>query len=313
MNHKSETPVSKPERFVAPVVLKLNLGQLGAAAVPYLILASLCYVSGYWSNVGIDVFNYYQVQDVLKSLANPLLSFIGLTFYPLLTIASVLGTWQKKATPPTKLSWITFEDGEKWYERAIMHVLTALMVVAIVGLVLGLVVGFVALVSLLLFPVENLAPFTVTYLRTLDWLDLLRLPVLIFFGPWLAALLLRDYVRKSTTEFGSLIGSVVIPLILAYHFGRMESYKALSGLEFRYVETPKGALKYMGKVGDFYFFSEDGGYVPYRKREYDGLVNDQYVRTIRIVSSDSLKQLRLLHYTSARKASLPPDSFRKRL
>lgn len=313
MESKNETNDSKPlpKRFIPPTVLKFSLGQVSAIGIPYLLVASLCYVSGFWSNLSIDVFNYFQVQDILKTLANPLLGFVGFTLYPLLTVVTVLSSWHERRDS-TKAKWIEFEGNEAWYEKIGLALVTIALGLLFTVIVLLILVGSILLFSLLLTPVERLAPFGLVYLRTLGLLDWLRLPLIIFICPAIVAVLVKNHVQGTITQIGSLIGSITIPLLIAYHFGRMESFKILSGLEFRYVQGPAGPMKYLGKADTYYFFSEDKGYVPYRKSVFAPLSAKAHDQTIRIVSTDSLKQVRLLYYSSTEQAQKAPAGFIRR-
>lgn len=289
--------------------MKFNLDRLSLLLIPYLLLASICYSSGYWSNVKIDIFNYYQVQDILKGLANPLFGFAGLAFYPLVTGASILASWQKKHPESSKLSWPEFDEEEGIGERIATYLLVFLALILLLVVLLTIIGLFVATISAILFPIEDLYSFIRLYTTTLCWVDCLRLGALLFLGPVIAAWSVKDHVQKPAINVASLIGCTILPLVIAYHFGKMESYKVLTGMEFRYLEAASGPLKYLGKADTHYFFSEDRGYVPYQTDSPTHLVNDTFEQTIRIISADSLKQLSLRRYSSLQPVKGGPKGF----
>jgi hypothetical protein len=292
--------------------MKINLSQLGILIIPYLILASLCYTSGYWSNVKIDIFNYYQVQDILKGLANPLFGFVGLTFYPLVTVASIMASWQEKQKENPKSVWPKPDENDSIVTRIALYFFATLFVIIIVGVVLGILILFIGAISAILFPIEDLYAFARIYLSTLTWIDWARAAVMLFLGPIITAWLVKEHIQKPIAKLGGLLGSAIFPLIIAYHFGKMDSYKVLTGLEFRYLETASRPLKYLGKADTYYFFSEDRGYVPYCNGAPTRLTNDRYDQSIRIISADSLKHLELRRYTSLEPAGLGLRGFFER-
>lgn len=284
--------------------MKLSIKRLSITVIPYLILSSLCYTSGYWSNIKVDIYNYYQAEDILKSLANPLFGFAGLAFYPVVSVINILASWREK-TPVKEPSSAASENAAEekqevhaWWEKLLIYLLSIPVVGIIIALAFGLLFGFVAAISLPLVPIEEYYTYARIYLSTLGLVDVIRITVLLIIAPTLLGWIMKEHVQKPMSTIAALISYTILPFLIAYHFGKMESYKVLTGLEFRYLQVAGKPLKYLGKADTYYFFSEDRSYVPYQADAPTRLANNYYDQTIRIVSADSLKQLSLRRYSN---------------
>ena len=261
--------------------MKFSIKRLGVTVIPYLILVSLCYTSGYWSNLKIDIYNYYQVQDILKSLANPLFGFVGFAFYPVVSIINILASWHEKSpvkeTSSTTLEKAAEEKQEEhtWGEQALIYVLSIPVVGIIFALAFGILIGLIAVISLPLVPIEDYYTYARMYLSTLGLMNVIRIIVLLIIAPTLLAWIVKERIQKPTATIAALISYTILPFLIAYHFGKMDSYKILTGLEFRYLEVAGRPLKYLGKA-DTYHFSEDRSYVPYQVETPTRLANNYY-------------------------------------
>jgi len=280
--------------------MKISIKRLSVTVIPYLIVASLCYTSGYWSNIKIDIYNYYQVQDILKGLANPLFGFIGLGFYPVVSLISILSSWHEKEPKkePTPAAQDEEQEVNAWWENALIYLLAVPAIGILVALVFGILFTIIAAISLPLVPVEDYYTHALIYLSTFKLMDVVRILVLMLVGPLLIASNIKKRVQKPVATIAALIGCILFPFLTAYHFGKMDSYKILTGLEFRYMEVAGKPLKYLGKADTYYFFSEDRSYVPYQVEAPTRLANNYYDQTIRVISADSLKQLSLRRYSN---------------
>jgi hypothetical protein len=49
--------------------------------IPYLYLVSVLYYWGYWGTLGVDVFNYYPVTDLIKGITTPLRTSLALALF----------------------------------------------------------------------------------------------------------------------------------------------------------------------------------------------------------------------------------------
>jgi hypothetical protein len=284
--------------------MKVSIKRLSVTVIPYLILSSLCYTSGYWSNIKIDIYNYYQAQDILKSLGNPLFGFVGLAFYPVISVINILASWHEKAptkeSAPAAVETATEEKQEEhtWWEKGLIYLFSLPVVGIILTLGFGLIIGFIAAVSLPLVPIEDYSSYARIYLSTLGLMNVVRIIVLLIVAPTLLGWIVKERIQKPTPTIAALISYTILPFLIAYHFGKMESYKALMGLEFRYMEVAGKPLKYLGKADTYYFFSEDRSYVPYQAETPTRLANNYYDQTIRVVSADSLKSFSLRRYSN---------------
>jgi hypothetical protein len=52
--------------------MKIEFDKAALWLIPYLYLVSVLYYWGYWGTIGIDVFNYYPVTDLIKGITAPL-------------------------------------------------------------------------------------------------------------------------------------------------------------------------------------------------------------------------------------------------
>ncbi|MBC6698091.1 hypothetical protein [Hymenobacter sp. BT190] len=59
--------------------MKISFDRLAFWILPYLYLVSVAYNTGYWGTFGIDAFNYYPIQDLVKGVTAPLVSTVVVT------------------------------------------------------------------------------------------------------------------------------------------------------------------------------------------------------------------------------------------
>lgn len=280
---------------------KIPFDKAIAAGVAYLTVLSICYNNGYWSTFYINIFNYYGLQDVLKGVIAPFFQFGALIMLPLLVIMLLVllggDKIDEETIPLLKINW---QSKPRWMHiaRKIFRVIGLLLLFCLIAGVIGL--------SLLIYPLEDQSQFFWIYLKSISGFSWLRLIVGIFVIPYYSAILvneLRLVYKGLSVRIATMASCLILTLFIAYHYGKADAYRIITGYEFLYFTPQKGkdVHKYLGKVNDFNFFLVNDYLISHRAiSNFDIPIDINKVAfkpVISIVSDDSLKSIRLDSYS----------------
>jgi hypothetical protein len=282
--------------------MKLSAEKVALLSIPYLLVLSIFYNNGYWSFFSLSVFNYYEAQDIVKDIAGPLFKFGGLLIAPLFLAATSIASMfsdskqisqelVKKAELEAKLDWRSLPLAKKTLE--------IIRFILIVLLVVGASLLFVFIVTMVFYPIEDDGDFVLKYLSSLDDYSPMRLIYIILLtiiGTSIITKRAQGVSDIDSIKIAITVASLSLTTVIAYHYGRIEAYKIISGTNFRYWISKDGVgHKYMAHINKNYIFLNDVKYInPYGK-EYrlDTLVFDS---RIVIISEDSLKSVELDYF-----------------
>lgn len=303
---------------------KISLEKAALLTIPYLLLLSICYNSGYWDVFGFSVFNYYEAQDILKDIAGPLFKFSGLVLIPIVILLAVVIAWSRDinkiatilkgqgiaepheiatdkssdelCSAPVEVQQAHKPEKETWFIKVFKY-----FILASVGIIFILfLAGTVYTIVVYLFPYEDEGDFVLIYIKSLESIVIQRFFVLLFLPSALIVGILRsmqliDSINKQRVLI--VLSSFIFTLLVSYHYGRIDAFKVTSGVQFRFWIDPDGhGHKYLAKINKNYFFLEDtmfintSGNMNYR---LDTLIISPVVN---IITDDSLKSARLDYY-----------------
>jgi hypothetical protein len=279
---------------------EIQIEKVVLLGITYLTLLSICYNNGYWSLFKINVFNYYGVQDILKGAVAPLFQFGGLLALPILVVFILALLLFKKINEEAQKE--AQKDNERKSEVKFGKLQTiALGIFAII--VIPCVIAVLIISPFLLFPIEEQGDFALLYLNSIPGPSVGRallvctiLPVYwsLFFN--VIKLLTKEQAFKGIF----ILSSFSSTFLIAYHYGRLDAFKIVSGYEFRYwVDENKLPHKYIAKVNNYNMFLEDRHYVLHNDSLNFRLDTLHYVPLINVISEDSLKGLSLEYYHAA--------------
>lgn len=281
------------------------------ALITYLTLLSICYTNGYWSLFEINIFNYYGVQDILKSTVAPLFKFGGLLALPLLIIALTVLLLFKKINEEAEKESEALAKAQIGKKNGLLFNLFIIFI-GIPGLVSILIIVIVG--PFFLFPVEDEGDFALMYLKSLPVESILRALFACLMLPMCLPLVL-DFIRVLTQsqarKLTVIIISFVSTLFISYHYGRIDALKLVSGYEFFYwIDNASIPHKYIAKVGSYNIFLQDLHYIKHDDSLKFSLDTLRYTGMVNVISEDSLKGLSL-HYYHKTKTGGEPYKFRK--
>ncbi len=317
---------------------KISLEKVALLTIPYLLLLSICYNSGYWDVFGFSVFNYYEAQDILKDIAGPLFKFSGLVLTPIFILLVIVISWarninsnknlakeqrlaeqyerygidqaEEKCSAPIEVQQAHTPEPEKWSTKFFRFI--ALGIIAIIASLFLLAIFYT--IVFYLFPYEDEGDFLLIYIKSLDSTVIQRFFVLLLLPSILVASIahgMQLIEAKDRFKVLSIISSFILTLLISYHYGRIDASKVTSGAQFRFWIDPRGhGHKYLAKINKNYFFLDDtmfintSGNMNYR---LDTLIISPVVD---IITDDSLKSATLDYY-GPRTARMAPD-FTKR-
>lgn len=283
-------------------MMKISFDKILLYLIPYLLIISLCYNNGYWSLFNLNIFQYYQVQDILKAISMPAFRFIGLTTLPVMIIAASmlswseapiiidkdkLKKWQRPKRPLDKPA-----ETPKW-----QRLIAAITLLAFIACILIIAVsGTIVYLS----PYYDESYFIDGYIGTLEEISIARVISMCFIIPFAIGIIYDIMIEdRSYNDIRIMMTmmSVFVTFAIAYHFGRLDAYKIILGTDFEYWVNKKGKpYKMLGKVDKFYFFSNDDSYVRFEdmnSRLFDSIY---YYNSVIILSDDSLKAIELGMY-----------------
>jgi hypothetical protein len=281
--------------------MKFSGEKIALLFIPYLLMLSIFYNNGYWSFFSFSVFNYYEAQDIAKDIAGPLFKFGGLLIVPLflaaLTTASMFNSKKvtdaadEKARKELKKEWKKLS-----FIRKVVYILKVIGYI-ILGIAAFLVAVF--LITIICYPIEDDGGFIIKYINTLQGYSVVRLLYLTLFvliGSSFVVKRLRSISEFDGVKIGVILMSIVLTAVVAYHYGRIEAYKIISGTNFRYWIDKKGVgHKYMSKINKNYIFLNDAGYINPSGNDY-ALDTIGFDPRITVISEDSLKSVELGYF-----------------
>jgi hypothetical protein len=304
--------------------MKLPLDKVALLLIPYLLILSICYDNGYWSLFSISIFNYYEVQDIVKDISGPIFKFGGLVVAPMVVSLAIIITWinkkefvdENKIAPSDKPVLvqedvnITVEERIKRIGIKLFKKLKRASIIVLAGIAVATIVIFV---TSMFFPFEEEGKFALKYLKSTGSEAKLRFAYITFFSAMAVSSIVENTLRLSKKESAKaaiVFFSFVLTMFVAYHYGRIEAYKVISGAEFRYwIDKEGDAHKYLAKINKHYIFLEDNSFVPKEGNEDFSLDTLKYNPEMKIITDDSLKSVNLDYYGPMTKKT--SDAFNK--
>lgn len=285
--------------------------------VPFLLAISICYNNGYWSPYPINIYEYYQVSDILKGIAMPSFRFISLALLPLLVSISIIIQSLKADAPArtkeeeNKIDAAVKKKTEETDKQTGLNKghryrwLNYLLAGVMAGVGMLLVFTPIVLASVFLSPYLDEEKFIKIYFTALSS-SIARGVMACFLVPLFigfVVLLQQDQhnppKNSPASKVALLMSMLLTTLTLAYQSGRIDAYKIISGYDFYYLLDNKDVPhKYLGKLDKYFFFLDDIRIID-PKGTMDMRVDTMtYSAVISIVSDDSLKSLPLVHYNT---------------
>jgi hypothetical protein len=285
--------------------------------VPFLIAISICYNNGYWSLYPINIYEYYQVTDILKAVAMPAFSFISLAFFPLLIAGVVLSlsfNLSKVTTPndETKSTYVppfvekifSKIDKLQFLKSKLFYVPVFILLLLLISYLLIKSIYSMWILLIDLSPYSDDKQFIEIYFNVADkgFIRSIEACIVVPFTIAMAAFLLylpnsspsQPIKAASKTFFFTL--SIIIVLTLSYNAGRIDAYKIIAGYDFYFIIDSKNEPhKYLGRLDKYFFFLDDNKIIKSEK-SMRKLNEMPYSTRLSIISEDSLKALQLHRY-----------------
>lgn len=282
--------------------MKISLDKAVLLLIPYLLALSIFYNNGYWSLFSLSIFNYYEVQDIVKDIAWPLFKFGGLLIAPLflaiLMYVSIYKNESQKSAEEIKTEQDEIKKAwkEMPFKKKVFNFGRFILILSLSSVVFLLVVS---VVTIIFYPIEDDGAFVLKYLDSLSKYFNLRLLYFALFV-LIASMTIAKRVQGVSGIDGMKTAVAILMLsltaLIAYHYGRIEAYKIISGTDFRYWIDKKGnGRKYLTKVNKNYLFLDDAQYINPNGNDYK-LDTLNYNPQIVIISEDSLKSIELGYF-----------------
>ncbi|SHL26242.1 hypothetical protein [Hymenobacter psychrotolerans] len=276
-----------------PFVIE-NADKLLLLFVPYLIIVSCLYYYGYWGTLGIDIFPYMGVEDLIKGVAFPLrISLIRLAFFAGLIILLCYAIYRDEVSEASEKQAADSTSTKKEMSGKSRSI----------QILISLIISILFIYYIYLSATDAYDMATGNYIKT-------GIPSFVSFLLLFAIMLITDriaisqgYAFQTHIEHGKIIHNnipkstfvftsiFIIIFLIPYSFitGYYDARDITEYRQYSYVKRPAfqdneqlnkryNSLLYLGKFGDYHFFS----------------TVDQKQRII--INSDSLPTLLLYHY-----------------
>lgn len=297
--------------------MKENIEKLTLLIFPFLLAISVCYNNGYWSLYAINVYDYYQVTDILKDIAIPSFRFMSIALLPF-TVAIAIAISFLQNTNKNDLSNKKEADSSSEAEesnkqssikkpKSFKENAKELILIMLGMLIFLLLASGAIFVSILLSSYSDDIDLAITYLKSFETLPIEALCICII-APLISSFILvaanknkpgeeNDNISKLTT----FLSCILFTLLLAYNAGRFDAWKVALGYDFYFkFDKNKNPQKYLGKLDKYYFFAHDDRMFMYKPKFKFRLDTISYSPQISIIHEDELKNLRMVHYQTGK-------------